>query len=292
MSCVKNIVVADSSSIKTEWLLLDAVGKYHNLECANINSFLHGEKDIERILQQIQVPERLLIDIQELHFFGMGCYCPDRREQIANALNRKFPNAFVSIESDILGVAYASLGQNKGLIALMDMSSNMAYYDGRTIQGCNSSIGHILGEEVSWVQMGKQLLTDFIYGKIPNEIGTLFSEEFNPSKETIIKNIYKRPDPTHYIASFSSFIITHQAHSYFQDMITTILRRYIPMMLKQYVLLSADDKQCVFVGSLATSFSSCVHQVASENGIIVRDITNRNLEALMRYVSENNLVEL
>ena len=65
--------------------------------------------------------------ITEIYFFGAGCSSPDRHEIVSNALSQLFPKAYISIDSDLLGSAYATCGHEKGLCCVLGTGSNISF---------------------------------------------------------------------------------------------------------------------------------------------------------------------
>ena len=108
------ILVADSGSSKTDWLLTLPNGKTKQFRTAGLNPYFLSEKEIVKILQE-QATDMVAYaaDITEIYFFGAGCSSPDRHEIVSNALSQLFTKSYISIDSDLLGCAYATCGHEK-----------------------------------------------------------------------------------------------------------------------------------------------------------------------------------
>ena len=106
------ILVADSGSSKTDWLLTISKDEEKQFRTAGLNPYFLGEKDIVKILQE-QAVDMIAYgsDISEIYFFGAGCSSPDRHEIVSNALSQLFPKPYISVDSDLLGCAYATCGR-------------------------------------------------------------------------------------------------------------------------------------------------------------------------------------
>jgi glucosamine kinase len=103
------ILVADSGSSKTDWLLAVPQQEPLKFRTGGLNPYFLTEKEMLKILQE-QGADLLAhsADVTELYFFGAGCSSPDRHEILSNVLSQLFPKAFVSVDSDLLGSAYAT----------------------------------------------------------------------------------------------------------------------------------------------------------------------------------------
>lgn len=288
METLKNVLFADCTAAKTTWIWLDASGKQRAIESSCINPFIHTEKEIERSLQQVDIPEEEVDSIQEVYFFGMGCYCPDRREQLSNVLTKKFGNAFVSIESDILGLAYGLLGSKSGYIVLLDTSSNMCYYNGENIEGLQSSIGYILGEEASWLQVCKKLLADFFYGNLPKDLEEMFRDEYHLTKDIALKSIYKKYNPQSYIVSFAPFVIQHREHIYFQNSVSKILEDFFDAMFQRHDMGKIKEEGVIFGGSLAKTFENCIYKLTKKLQIDHIKVFDKDAYATVQHIAYLN----
>jgi len=128
------ILVADSGSSKTDWLLALPGQEAKQFRTAGLNPYFLTEKEILKILQE-QAADIIAYaaDIKEIYFFGAGCSNPDRNEIVTNAISSLFPKAYVSVDSDLLGCAYATCGHEKGICCVLGTGSNLCFFDGEKI---------------------------------------------------------------------------------------------------------------------------------------------------------------
>src|ERR1700744_6386061 len=201
------ILVADSGSSKTDWLLALPQQETKLFKTAGLNPYFLTEKEITKILQE-QAGEMIAYanEVTEIYFFGAGCSSPDRHEIVSNAISQLFPKAFVSIDSDLLGSAYATCGHEKGLCCVLGTGSNISFFDGEEIHAGKHGLGFVLGDEGAGTWFGKTLITDFLYGNMPHNISVKFNEDYHLDREVVIKNVYQKPAANTYLASFSRFL--------------------------------------------------------------------------------------
>jgi glucosamine kinase len=165
------ILVADSGSSKTDWLLSVPGQQTKAFKSAGLNPYFLTEKEITKILQD-QVPDMIAFasDITEIYFFGAGCSSPDRHEIVSNAYQLFFLNAYISVDSDLLASAYATCGHEKGFCCVLGTGSNISFFDGEDIHDGQHGLGYVLGDEGSGTWFGKALITDYLYGNMPDDI--------------------------------------------------------------------------------------------------------------------------
>ncbi|WP_158825644.1 N-acetylglucosamine kinase [Mucilaginibacter lacusdianchii] len=281
------ILVADSGSSKTDWLLAIPGQPYLKLSTGGLNPYFLSEKEIARVVQD-QAPELIkrVADIQEIYFFGAGCSSPDRREMVSNALTQLFPRTFISVDSDLLGSAYATCGHHKGLCCVLGTGSNISYFDGHNVCDGKHGLGYVLGDESSGTWFGKALITDYLYGNMPADLHAIFKRTYRLTKEDVIKNVYQKTGGNSYLASFAQFLSTIKDTDYGQNLIRTGLLEFIETNIKSY----PDYQQhvCHFVGSIAYFFGTELKALCAEHEISVGKIIRHPIDDLIEFVLERD----
>jgi glucosamine kinase len=281
------ILVADSGSSKTDWLLAIPGQPHIKLSTGGLNPYFLSEKEIAKVVQD-QAPELInrTADIQEIYFFGAGCSSPDRREIVSNALTQLFPKTFISVDSDLLGSAYATCGHNKGLCCVLGTGSNISFFDGENIYDGKHGLGYVLGDEGSGTWFGKALITDYLYGNMPADIHADFKKAYQLNKETVIKNVYLKPGANSYLASFAQFLSTVKDTAYGQNLIYTGLLEFIETDIKTYP--QYQQHVCHFVGSIAYFFQAELKVLCAEHQINVGKIIRHPIDDLIAFILERN----
>lgn len=281
------ILVADSGSSKTDWLLALPQQKTLLFKTAGLNPYFLTDKEISKILQE-QAADMLAYanDIDEIYFFGAGCSGPDRHEIVSNAISQLFPKAFVSVDSDLLGSAYATCGREKGLCCVLGTGSNISFFDGEDIHAGKHGLGFVLGDEGSGTWFGKILVTDFLYGNMPHDISERFNEKYHLDREIVIKNVYQKPGANAYLAAFSKFLTEIRDTAYGKKVLRDGLMEFIDTNIKSYP--QYNRYKCNFVGSIAYVFSDELNKLCEENGVRVGKIIRQPIYDLLQFILEKN----
>lgn len=277
------ILVADSGSSKTDWLLNVSHEDAKQFRTPGLNPYFLTEKEIVKTLQD-KATELVAYSnkIEEIYFFGAGCSSPDRHEIVSNALTVLFPKAFISIDSDLLGSAYATCGHEKGLCCVLGTGSNISYFDGKEIYSGQHGLGYILGDEGSGTWFGKELITDFLYGNMPADIHDLFQKTYELDKQIVIKNVYQKAGANSYLASFAKFLNDIRTTDYGQALLNKGLSEFIETNIKSYP--HYHRYKCNFVGSIAYVFSDELKAVCKANGIHIGKIIQQPIYDLLEFI--------
>jgi glucosamine kinase len=277
------ILVADSGSSKTDWLLALPENKTQQFRTSGLNPYFLSEREIVKILQD-QVPDLISLadDISEIYFFGAGASSPDRHEIVSNALSQLFTKSYISVDSDLLGSAYATCGRQKGLCCVLGTGSNISFFDGEDIHAGQHGLGFVLGDEGGGTWFGKALVTDFLYGNMPAEISEKFNEKYHLDKEVVIRSVYQTPNANTYLASFSKFLSDIRPSAYAQNLLRTGLLEFIETNIKSYP--EYHSYKCNFVGSIAYVFTDELKVVCKENGIHIGKVIQQPIHDLLKFI--------
>ncbi|MFZ4260798.1 N-acetylglucosamine kinase [Sphingobacterium sp. HJSM2_6] len=281
------ILVADSGSSRSDWMLHLPDSKPLSFSTKGLNPFFVSEKEITSTLSEVQEIIPYIAEIQEVYFFGAGCSTPDRRELVSNALSQIFPNSFVAVESDLLGSAYATFGEEKGLIANIGTGSDISFYDGEVLSSSIHGIGYVLGDEGSGAWFGKHLITTYLYESMPRDLMRKFKESHPINKDVIIKNVYQKDRPNAYLASFATFMADNRSHPY----IDTLLRNGFDEFVRTNIMTYPNywEYPCHFVGRIAYHFDIHLREICALHGVKVGVILKSPIEALFHYIVNREL---
>jgi glucosamine kinase len=277
------ILVADSGSSKTDWLLKQPGQEARAFRTPGLNPYFLTEKEIVKILQD-QAPELLAYDtdVTDIYFFGAGCSSPDRHEIVSNALSQVFTKAYISVDSDLLGSAFATCGHEKGLCCVLGTGSNISFFDGEEIHSGKHGLGFILGDEGSGTWFGKALITDFLYGLMPDDVHALFDNTYQLTKDEVIQNVYQKPGANSYLASFSRFLNVIRRKPYGKELIKKGLQEFIDTNIKSFP--QYHEYKCHFVGSIAFVFADELIALCEKQDIHIGKIIKQPINDLLAFI--------
>jgi glucosamine kinase len=277
------ILVADSGSSKTDWLLALPQNETKLFKTAGLNPYFLSEKEIVKVIQEQAAGLVAFADkIDEIYFFGAGCSSPDRHEIVSNAISQLFPKSFISVDSDLLGSAYATCGHEKGLCCVLGTGSNISFFDGEDIHDGQHGLGFVLGDEGSGTWFGKMLITDFLYGNMPHDISAKFYDTYQLDRETVIKNVYQKPGANSYLASFAKFLSEIRDTPYGKKVLSDGLVEFIDTNIKSYP--QYNRYKCNFVGSIAYVFADELTELCKESGVRTGKIIKQPIHDLMQFI--------
>ena len=190
------ILIADSGSTKTDWMLVDDKLNRHPFSTRGFNPFLVTGEQIENILvTEIHIGfDKSLI--KQIYFYGAGCSDEIRCGIVRDVLKKFFPNAAIEINHDLLGAARALCGIQNGMVAILGTGSNSCVFDGQKITEQIPSLGYILGDEGSGAYIGKKFIASYLYRDMPDDLINSMDKEIAMKKEEVLSKLYHAEMPS------------------------------------------------------------------------------------------------
>jgi N-acetylglucosamine kinase-like BadF-type ATPase len=274
------ILIADSGSSKTDWRLIDALGQITQFKGIGFNP---NYQSLEDMSQKLQVDFLLKIknEVQSIFYYGAGCASDQNKNQVRSALSTVFEHADIQVNHDLMAAAKATCGNQPGIACILGTGSNSCDYDGENIIDKRPAPGYILGDEGGGAYIGKKFLQDFIHEDMPEYLRKSAAETLNLNITDIIDNVYKKPFPGRYMASFCPYISENCREPYYYGIIYDSFQDFF----KKHVIKFKDyqNKPVSFVGSVAYHNSNILRKAASDIGIHVHLILEGPISGLTLY---------
>ncbi|MEX2594599.1 MAG: N-acetylglucosamine kinase [Anditalea sp.] len=277
------ILIADSGSSKTDWRIINDQGEVSQFRSVGFNPYYQTAEQMEAGMRTNDLLD-LQGKIDQVFFYGAGCTSEKNKIAVAQTLKLFFEKATVDVDHDLMASARATCGHQAGIACILGTGSNSGDYDGEKIISNRPSPGYLLGDEGGGSYIGKHFLQDFIYEDMPSHIRRQVIEEFQISNLIIQENVYQKPFPNRYMASFCNFITQYKGDPYcyllyyngFQDFFKRHVMRYEDYQLKPVN----------FVGSIAFFNSDILRKVAADLDIKVNIILESPIAGLTLYHKE------
>ena len=280
------MLIADSGATKTQWELVNTKDNVTvSLNTQGISPFYQQADEIFGMLERELFPHVSEHFIEKIFYYGTGCSQPDKIEVVFNALNKSFPQAEIFIEHDLLAAAKATCGNAAGISCILGTGANTCLFDGKKIIDNVPSLGFILGDEGSGAFFGRKLLQAFFYRDMPNELAKKFLNEFQIDKADVLNNVYEKPYPNRYVASFMPFLNKYSNHAFFKQMLSDGFDEFV----KKFILKYEGHHQLPvhFIGSVAFLNQKVLNESLNKYGLKAGRFLQSPMEGLVAYHLKN-----
>ena len=277
------ITIIESGSTKADWLIIDEDKRFQH-HTIGFNPFFHSSEFVKQNLEGDSFLSNWFSKSGEIHFYGAGCSSHELQETIKSGIKSVFKNSEVHVDHDLSAAGLSVYRGNDVIACILGTGSNSVFFNGNKLTEVVPALGYILGDEGSGSFFGKQMLSDFLYNKLPEPMAEEFIDH-GLSKDTIFKKVYMEPNANVFLASLSPILINNKNLDYSQKLI----QKGFDLFIENHVMCypTCKDVEISFVGSISSLLGDELEVACSRKGLRLGQIIRRPIEALANYHLEH-----
>lgn len=276
-------LIVDCGSTKADWVLLDGKNIVEEVKTNGFNPNYTEKEIISRITLDNNIYKLYNQDIINIEFYGSGCANDNNSNVIKEIFKSAFKKSEIHVHSDMMAVCHALLGHKQGIACILGTGSNACRYDGHKITDSVVSLGYIIGDEGSGSHLGKTLLRDYFYKKMPSDIKDKFENRFKIDINSFIDNAYHKNNVSRYFASFAVFAGENKEHEYIRNLCNKSFDEFIDNYIIQ--LKPKHKEEISFIGSVAYHLEDIIKERFNYKGLQIGIIKKTPMEGLVRFHS-------
>lgn len=280
------ILIVDSGSTKSDWIAINKKGEhcFDKVKTKGLNPAILTEKKLKKNIKKSDVLMEHKKKVTNIYFYGAGCGTEKPKNLLKTVLEAIFKNAKVEVQEDTLAAVRATLNfkDEAAIVCILGTGSNCSYFDGEKLHQKVASLGYSIMDDASGNYFGKQLLRDYYFNKMPSDLKTQFASKYNVEADYIKYNLYKKPNPNAYLASFATFLFENKNSKY----ITNLLINGITEFAKNMIFQHQEHLNTVpvhFAGSIAFFAENEIKSVGKKLNFKVGNIVRRPIDGLVNY---------
>lgn len=278
-------LIIDCGSTKADWVILNGEDIILKFQTEGFNPNYTDKNTILSIILDNTSYKTYIQEITEIYFYGTGCGNQDNCNIIENVFKSIFLNANIIVTHDLMAACHALFGDNEGIACILGTGSHSCHYDGKEIIDKAVSLGYIIGDEGSGNHIGKQLLRDYFYKKMPAELSEMFEKEYDINITSVIDNIYHKTQASRYLASLSRFAYENKKHDYIKVICSKCFDEFIEYFILKYE--TPKDLEIGFVGSIAYYFQDLLSERLENHKLRLGKVIKSPIEGLIEYHSRH-----
>lgn len=274
------ILIADSGSTKCEWCLLDN-GKKKKVITKGISPYFLNGNEIVALLQKELLLKLKQNTIEKIFFYGTGLKDNNNKRILHTSLQKIFTNAYIEVQTDLLGAARALCKDEKGIACILGTGCNSCYYNGKKVIKNSPGLGYVLGDEGSGAYLGKKVLQHYLYNTFDEELMFAFDKKYNINADEILNHVYKQPQPNRYLASFAIFLAENRNHYMIENIIEDGLNDFFFTHLRKYH--ESWLYPIHFTGSIAYGFKDVIASLCNSYEMELGNVIKQPIDGLIEY---------
>ncbi|MCL1850588.1 MAG: hypothetical protein FWF70_04190 [Bacteroidetes bacterium] len=274
-------ILIESGATKSTCIGYNGACTFFNYKTAGINATYATKETIIAIFEEIITKNNLVVtEIENIRYYGAGCFDAINAEKVKEALRKLFPNANITVFSDLYAACHALCKNQQGFAGILGTGSASCFYDGVEITDKAPSLGFMLGDEGSGYHIGKLFVTAYLTDKIDIDIVQSFEETFSVSKSTVLKKVYREANPQTFFASIPIFLQKHLENEHIKKLIANSFQEYFNQQIDYY---GKSNYPWFFCGSIAYYFQDILIETAQKNNIEIKEIIQECAVQLLHF---------
>ncbi len=277
------VVIVDSGATKADWIALDDKGNqiFFTQTLGLSPEVLTTDVIVDRMSNNFELSKNSS-KVTRLYFYGAGCGTARMKKFLKDIFQDFFPAAKIEVQEDTYAAIYSTtkIG-HPGIVCILGTGSNCSYYDGHQLFQKVISLGYIPMDDGSGNFFGRKLIRDYYYHKMPQELSIRFAKQYNLDADVIKENLYKKPNPNTYLATFAKFLIDNKDHPYSKGVIDKGFQQFVNNHIMQFEM--ATKLRISFVGSIAFFLKDELAVVLERNDLVLGVIRQRPIEGLVEF---------
>ena len=276
-------VIAESSSTRTEWAVVDGDKIVEHAFTTGLNPYFQSRRELSHSIR-LELPEAFFRRRWDhVYFYGAGCANKEKTKIMESSLVAQFRTP-VTVESDLLGAARRLLVRQPGLACILGTGSNSCLYDGHEIVKNVPPLGYVLGDEGSNAYLGKLFIADMLKGIAPKNLTQAFFERYSVTHNMLMDEVYTNSLPSRALAKYAAFLAEHVDNSYVYNLIYEGFTRFFARNIAAY---DYRNNPVCFVGSTAMTFRAILERAALDFGVKISKIIPNALPGLVEFHAED-----
>lgn len=278
MSVVK--LIADSGATKAEWCLVKDK-KRKTIFTQGISPYFLSTEQIKDLIQNELLPHLKKASVNEIYYYGTGCANPANAKSVQKALKQVFPGSAVTVNHDLMAAARSLCQHQKGIACILGTGSNSCFYNGKKIVKNSPGLGYVLGDEASGAYLGKKVIQHYLYKTFDDDLVARFDAKYVTNASEILENVYKKPLPNRYLATFTMFLAENRGHYMIENIIEDGINDFFFTHLCKYK--EAWNLPINFVGSVANGFKDVLQQLCQSYEFELGTVLKNPMQGLVEY---------
>lgn len=279
------IVIADSGSTKTQWVVLEGGKVTADLTTVGFNPYYYKTEELTKTLFDELSGHINGTAVEKVFFYGSGCSDVKNCRLVSDSLSRFFVHAEIHTHHDLTGTALALFQNKPGIACILGTGSNSCMWNGTKITRQVPSLGYLLADEGSGTYLGKLILQKILYGEADNQLTKKFYQTYNLDFESTLHRIYGKPDPNKFFASLSKFVNAHLQLDDCRQAVKQSFHDFIEKQISKYP--DFNSQEVSFTGSVAFVYQDLLLEVLHEHSIRPGIIMKTPMEGLVAYHTQH-----
>ncbi len=275
------VLVADSGSTKTEWMLLGGEGSLR-LRTAGYNPYFDEEVLWEKDLRAWLTSGGWRPLVRSVYYYGAGCDREEVARRLVGVFRRIMPQARVRVADDLTGAGAALWQREHGGVLILGTGMNAGIWDGKKMYRKIIPMGYLLGDHASGATLGLRLVKAWLDGDLSPATAERFEKKYALDRVVLKQKAYVEGRPNFFFASLTPFYLEFSGEAALQAILEDEFDRLfrsdlLPLFRKGRI------QHFRATGSIAWYFREMLGKTAATHGLSLEKVIRYPIEGLAAF---------
>lgn len=280
-------VIGEIGGTSSRWAFIEPEGKvnYFPGKGESISGFNPLNGDPEQFVREVTDYFKLNFPAYSAHsnvqVYAAGCGTLARKERMIAALKKIWPSASLEVDTDLLGAAKGLCGKGSSLILILGTGMNAGYWDGENLFRPMPSLGYILGDEGSGADIGRTVLQDAFYKRMPQHLSEALFGASGPDLSLILESIHRSPFPARSLAAYTAKLSIHKEERYVRELIVSRFHAMAELLVSFFPVEQRTNVAAT--GSVSYGFNELLAECLLDRGMTLTVVEPDPLPGLVHF---------
>ncbi|MFN3875971.1 MAG: hypothetical protein ACK4L7_08685, partial [Flavobacteriales bacterium] len=189
--------------------------------------------------------------------------------------------AVIAVRTDLEGAARGLCGAEAGLVVILGTGSNAGWWDGARLLATFPSLGYVLGDEGSGADIGRALLQDAFYRRMPEAVRVALFGHDGPVLAEVLAAVYRSPFPSRALAGYAGRLAAVAEHPYARGLVESRFQAFIEAIKPFFT--AAQRARVYATGSIAYAHRELLADCLLDHGMGLVSTERDPLSGLVRW---------
>lgn len=277
------MLVVEAGGTKTNWLYGAGESPVCRLTLG-FNPVFQSDEVLNSLILQIK-NELSAEKIESIFYYGAGCFDNEYKGRISKIIAGHFPQSYIEVRDDLSASVKALLGNVPGIAVILGTGTNSCKYDGTKIVEQVPSSGFSLGDEGSGGNLGRMLISSWLYGEFSPHLEEKAGKWTGMDKIDYKKSFYSQEAPGKYAAKWAIFAQENLEDNFISAIIQKNFNLFIERILLRYHPIAGQKIH--FTGGMAWYFKEFLEISLQKFGLELGTVLQEPSDQLWHYHLQN-----
>ena len=195
---------------------------------------------------------------ESIRYYGAGMSTPILIQQMKSCLQQSsgLYADEITVDSDLMACCHAVYRDQPVITGILGTGSNIGYFDGNAITRQTPSLGYLMGDEGSGVDIGRRILQAYFYHRLPEQVMDDLQDNYEITYDNFLENTYVTNNFRAFASTLAPIATKYASDDIMNQIIVASLTDFVKNRMMAECLAYPDVSEVYMFGSISSVFEA------------------------------------